>query len=132
MEIRFDQAQAVLQAALQLATEKSVAIAVSIVDSHGELVCYSRMDGVAFHAGVLAQNKAYTAARDRQPTANLARWAQETGKDLGYWSDPRFTGIGGGVPIALDGAVIGGIGVSGMSDEDDHALAQQAGDIALN
>lgn len=111
--------------AMNLAERKSVQIAVAIVDEHGELVTYSRMDGAAFHAGVLAQNKAYTSARDRQPTSNLAAWAKDTGKDLGYWSDPRFTGIKGGLPIEQDGAVIGAIGISGMSEDDDEAFARE-------
>ncbi|GGA74932.1 hypothetical protein GCM10011369_15990 [Neiella marina] len=132
MDISFSQAQAVYHAALKLAADKQVAVAVAVVDAHGELVCYGKMDGVAFHAGVLAQNKAYTAARDRQPTANLAQWAQQTGKDLGYWSDPKFTGIGGGMPIAIDGQVVGAIGISGMSEEDDASLAQAAIDLGLS
>ncbi|MGY5452246.1 GlcG/HbpS family heme-binding protein [Agarivorans sp. MS3-6] len=124
MDISFDHASTLIQQALSLASQQQVNIAVAVVDAHGELVSFARMDGVAFHAAVLAQNKAYTSARDRQPTANLAAWAQDTGKDLGYWSDPRFTGIAGGVPIYLQGQVVGAIGVSGMSEQDDAALAQ--------
>ncbi|TCI04598.1 heme-binding protein [Corallincola luteus] len=126
MDISFSHAQTLLNKALELATAKGVVIAAAIVDAHGELVSFARMDGVAFHAAVLAQNKAYTSARDRQPSANLAQWAQETGKDMGYWSDARFTGIGGGVPIYVDGQVVGAIGISGMSEQDDAALGQAA------
>ncbi|GAA5215514.1 heme-binding protein [Corallincola platygyrae] len=126
MDIQFSDAQALVNKAIELAQQKGVAVAAAVVDAHGELVTFARMDGVAFHAALLAQNKAYTSARDRQPTANLAQWAQETGKDLGYWSDPKFTGIGGGVPVYLDGQVVGAIGISGMSEQDDAALGQAA------
>jgi glc operon protein GlcG len=126
MDINFEDAHAVKHQALTLAEKKGIAIAVAVVDAHGELVSFSRMNNVAFHASVLAQNKAYTAARDRQPTANLAKWAQETGKDMGYWSDSRFTGIAGGIPIIQDDVVVGAIGVSGLSEEDDALLAQAA------
>ncbi|MEE1673408.1 heme-binding protein [Agarivorans aestuarii] len=131
MDITFDLASALNAQALRLAEEKQVSIAVAVVDAHGELVSFSRMNNVAFHAAVLAQNKAYTAARDRQPTANLAAWAKETGKDMGYWTDSRFTGIQGGVPIYQDGNVIGAIGISGMSEQDDAALAQAAIDAMV-
>ena len=109
--------------ALEKAQTRGVAIAIAITDSHGELVSFAKMDGVAPHAAVLAQNKAYTSARDRQPTMNLAKWAKETGKDLGYWSDNKITGIAGGVPIDVDGQVIGAVGISGMSEEDDHRIS---------
>ena len=55
------------------------------------------MDDASLQAGVLAQTKAYTAARERQTTRQLASWAQETHKDMGYWNDGKFTGIAGGV-----------------------------------
>ncbi|MDO6685125.1 MULTISPECIES: GlcG/HbpS family heme-binding protein [unclassified Agarivorans] len=131
MDITFDLARALTEKALGLAGEKQANIAVAVVDAHGELVSFARMDGVAFHAAVLAKNKAYTSARDRQPTANLAAWAQETGKDMGYWSDARFTGIQGGVPIYLDDQVVGALGISGMSEQDDATLAQAAIDTCV-
>lgn len=126
MDIAFERARALVDAALTIAAERDVDISVAVTDAHGELVCFARMDGAALHAAVLARSKAYTAARDRQPTASLARWARETGKDMGYWSDPNFTGIGGGLPIERGGQVVGGIGVSGLSEEGDAALAQEA------
>jgi glc operon protein GlcG len=98
-------------------------ITVAVVDAHGELLCYARKDGSALHAGVLAINKAYTAARDRQTTANLAAWAKSTGKDMGYWADSKFTGIAGGVPVIIGGKVVGGIGVSGLAELEDERLA---------
>ncbi len=119
-------AQQLITQALTIATNKQQNIAVAITDNHGELLTFARMDGTAFHAGILAQNKAYTAARDRQTTANLGKWAKETGKDMGYWTDARFTGIQGGIPIIENGIVIGAIGISGLSEEEDHALAQAA------
>ena len=124
--MNYEKAQQYLNQAISIAQSNNQNIAVAITDDHGELVSFARMTNTSLHAGVLAQNKAYTAARDRQPTANLAAWAKETGKDMGYWSDSRFTGIQGGLPIEENGVVIGAIGVSGLSEEDDAALAQQA------
>jgi glc operon protein GlcG len=126
MDIQYSTAQALVNKTVELAQLQGVAIAVAVADAHGEVVAFARMDGAAFHAAHLAPNKAYTAARDRQPTANLAKWAKETGKDMGYWSDPKFTGIAGGLPLTEGGEVVGAIGISGLSEEDDAALAQAA------
>ena len=71
-------------------------VALAICDSHGELLYFVRQPGVALHSGTLAQNKAYTAARDRQATRDLGHWSRESGRTLAYWSDPRFTGFAGG------------------------------------
>lgn len=119
-------AQSIVTTALNLASKDNKSIAVAVVDDHGELIAFNKMDGCAFHAVILAQNKAYTAAREKQPTSNLAQWAKSTGKDMGYWTDARFTGIAGGVPIELDGDIIGAIGISGLSEEQDEALATKA------
>jgi glc operon protein GlcG len=124
--MNYEKAQQYLNQAISIAKSNNQNIAVAITDDHGELLSFARMTNTSLHAGVLAQNKAYTAARDKQPTASLAAWAKETGKDMGYWSDSRFTGIQGGLPIEENGVIIGAIGVSGLSEEDDAALAQQA------
>lgn len=119
-------AQNYVNSALRLADENGWNVAVSVADSHGEQLCFARMDGASLQAGVLAANKAYTSARDRQATSSLGQWARDTGKDMGYWTDARITGLGGGVPIYSGEAVIGAIGVSGLSEAEDEALAQRA------
>ncbi|WP_196160665.1 heme-binding protein [Reinekea sp. G2M2-21] len=124
--LTLDYAQQLIHNSIALASQHGQSIAVAVVDDHGELLAFARMDNTAYHAGILAQNKAYTSARDRQPTANLAAWAQATGKDMGYWTDARFTGIQGGLPILKDNNVVGAIGISGLSEEEDAALAQIA------
>lgn len=116
-------AQQYINRALSIASDNDQHIAVAITDSHGELISYAKMDECSLHAGILAKNKAYTAARDCQPTSSLASWAKETGKDMGYWTDPNFTGIAGGVPISIKGKVIGAIGISGLAEFDDERLA---------
>ena len=98
-------------------------VALAICDSHGELLYFVRQPGAALHSGTLAQNKAYTAARDRQATRDLGNWSRESGRTLAYWSDPRFTGFAGGVPLWLEGEVVAAVGISGLSEEDDHRLA---------
>ncbi len=124
--LTLQQVQQLLNETISIAESHKQAVAVSVCDSNGELLGYLRMDGVSPQAALLAQNKAYTSARDRQPSGNLGAWARETGKDLSYWTDPRITGFKGGLPIELNNQVVGAIGISGLSEEDDESLAQKA------
>ena len=111
-----------MQAGITSARANNQHIAICVTDSHGELLCFSRMDDASLQAGVLAQTKAYTAARERQTTRQLATWAQETHKDMGYWNDAKFTGIAGGVPVFIDAKCVGAVGVSGLSELEDEAV----------
>ncbi|MCF7502276.1 MULTISPECIES: heme-binding protein [Vibrio] len=124
-------AQQLISVALETAENNQQTIAVSVCDTHGELLAFLRMDNVSVQAGLLAQNKAYTSARDRQPSGNLGAWARETGKDLSYWTDPKITGFKGGVPIQHQGQVIGAIGISGLSEDNDEALAEKVIQLVL-
>ncbi|MCL9776214.1 GlcG/HbpS family heme-binding protein [Vibrio methylphosphonaticus] len=124
--MKLEQAQSLLNFAQQYAVENGLEISAAITDCHGELIAFFKMDKSSLQSARLAQNKAYTAARDRQPSASLGKWAQETGKDMGYWTDARFTGLGGGLPIEHQGTVIGAVGISGLSETDDEALARLA------
>ncbi|MEZ9289639.1 heme-binding protein [Vibrio lentus] len=123
--------QQLVYSALDIAGHNNQAIAVSVCDTHGELLAFFRMDNVSVQAGLLAQNKAYTSARDRQPSGNLGAWAKATGKDLSYWTDPKITGFKGGVPIQHQDQVIGAIGISGLSEDDDEVLAEKVIQLLL-
>ena len=115
----------VLSSRLDRQLAAAAPIALAICDSHGELLYFIRQPGVGLHSGVLAQNKGYTAARDRQATRDLGNWSRESGRALPYWSDPRFTGFAGGMPLWHEGVVLGAVGVSGLSEEADHCLASE-------
>ncbi|EKO3836948.1 heme-binding protein [Vibrio harveyi] len=123
--MKYVQVQTLIQTALEIAADRKQNIAVAVVDTHGELLGFARMDDVSVQAGLLAQNKAYTSARDRQPSGNLGAWARETGKQLSYWTDPKITGFMGGVPVEKEGKVVGAIGISGLAEQDDEALATE-------
>ncbi|MDC7231956.1 MAG: heme-binding protein [Spirochaetales bacterium] len=98
-------------------------VAIAIVDSHGELLSFLRTDGCPLAAGQIARNKAFTAVRDRQPSGSLGENSRKYGFAVTDLGDPRFTGLGGGLPIETDGAYIGAVGVSGLSQEEDAALS---------
>ena len=126
MEIQYAEAKSLIEGAMAIAKGRNVAVSVAIVDTHGDQVAFGRMDQATIQSGVLANAKAYTAARERIPSSEVGAWAHKTDKDMGYWVDPKITGMAGGVPILVDQTVIGGIGVSGLSEEDDEQLANEA------
>ena len=97
-------------------------IAVAIVDRHGDLTHFARMDGAPVRTSLLAPNKAYTAARMERDTADLLKTIQDRRIDVAFFGDPRYCGLPGGLVVKDANGTIGGIGVSGRSSEEDHEL----------
>ena len=81
---------------------------IAVVDSRGELISLLRMDGAAFSSVNVATNKAFTAARLKRPSSVIGRNARhpETGFNISYYSDPRFIGFSGGLPVIIDGQTV--------------------------
>jgi glc operon protein GlcG len=84
-----------------------------------------RMDGAPLSAIVIATNKAWTAARERKPSSEVGHAARhpDTGFDIAYYGDPRYIGWGGGLPVAIGGAVVGAVAVSGAPEAVDVEMA---------
>lgn len=102
------------------------AAVIAVADAQGELIALLRLDGARLPSIVIAANKAWTAAREQQPTYEIGQAARhpQTGFDLAYFGDARYVGWGGGVPVWLDGAVLGAVAVSGLPETEDMQLAQ--------
>jgi glc operon protein GlcG len=100
--------------------------AIAVVDSHGETLMALRQSATGLNTLPIAANKAFTAARLKRPSLELGRSARhpESGFDIAYFSDPRYVGFGGGVPVVKDGAVVGAVGVSGLTQAEDDDLAR--------
>jgi glc operon protein GlcG len=101
-------------------------IAIAVCGPEGELIAFLRMDLASPAASLIAQNKAYTAARDRKSTRQMGEFMQNNNRPPAFWGDTAITGFGGGVPIIQDGNVIGGIGISGLSETEDERIAYSA------
>jgi glc operon protein GlcG len=101
------------------------AAVVAVADSHGDLICLARMDGAPVSSVQVATNKAWTAARERKPTREIGEKVKhpEKGHDISYYGDPKYVGWGGGIPVWKDGEVVGAVAVSGLSSNEDIALA---------
>ncbi|HEY4904900.1 MAG TPA: heme-binding protein [Candidatus Sulfotelmatobacter sp.] len=107
------------------ASQKQKAAAIAVADAHGDLICFTRMDGAPVSSIRIAMNKAWTAARERKPTGEIGEKVKHTekGHDIAYYGDPQYVGWGGGVPVWKNGGVIGAVAVSGLSSSEDVDLA---------
>ena len=105
-----------------LATGKQAVIAV--VNAAGNPVAVHVMDGAFLVSYEVAVKKAYTAVAVKMPTMELNRLVQPGGTFYGLQSLEGMVTFGGGVPITVGGVIVGGLGVSGGTGEEDHALCE--------
>jgi glc operon protein GlcG len=132
--IDYAEAQKIIGSIVERAAEAKESVAVAVVDSHGELIAFARMDGVPLPSIAIATNKAWTAARTGRPTAEIGEKVKhpERGHDIAYYGDPRFVGWGGGVPVRKNGEVAGAVAVSGLSSKEDSDLARLGAALISN
>jgi glc operon protein GlcG len=112
--------------AVELAQKINKHIAVAVTGPEGELIAFLRMDNANPASAQIAQSKAYTSARDCKSTKAQGEFMRNENREQGYWTDSRITGFGGGLPIFQNGKVIGGIGISGLSEEEDERIARES------
>jgi uncharacterized protein GlcG (DUF336 family) len=127
-EIDLELAGALVAAAVDTASTLGAAVSVAVVDGGGHLVRFDRMDGAEIAGPVLATDKAYTAVAHRAATHELAPLVAPGGPLAGMASAAggRFVCFAGGVPLWSGGRVVGGVGVSGGSADEDLAAATAA------
>ena len=103
------------------AERRSLALAAAVVDAGGHVIASQRMDGAALGAMQLALGKAFTAASWATPSGEFARSTEPGGDDWGWnTTDPRIVVYAGGIPLLVDGELVGAIGVSGGTAAEDE------------
>jgi len=119
------------EAARAQAGARAVQVSVAVVDAGGHLVAFQRMDGAEIAGPVLARDKAYTAVAHRISTAELKPEVGERGDLTGMFAADggRYICFPGGLPLWSGGRVVGGVGVSGGSADDDADVAQAAAGV---
>jgi len=121
--ITLDQAKRAADGAEAEAKKRNITMAIAIVEPSGDLVYFRRMDGTQYSSAKIAQSKAISAAIFRRSTKSFReRIAQG---DLSPMALAGAVASDGGVPILVDGKIIGAIGVSGGADD---AVAQAGAD----
>lgn len=127
--ITIEQAKKVMSAAEAEAKKHNWPVAITIVDTHGFLVAFEKLDQTQLGSVELSIEKAKTSALYRRPTKAFEDLIAEGGRNMRLAKHPAMI-IEGGVPITVDGKIIGAIGVSGVKSEED-AIVAQAGANAL-
>jgi uncharacterized protein GlcG (DUF336 family) len=123
-DITLQQAQFVLEAALKKAAESGTLMDIAIVDAGGNLKAFARMDGAWLGSIDIAVKKARTARMFNMNTGEIGKLSQPGGPLYNIEvSNGGLITFPGGIPLQSDGEVIGAIGVSGSTVEDDHAVA---------
>ena len=121
-------ARRILDAAARHAENLGVPMCTAVVDDAGVLIAFERLDGGKVSSVPIAIDKAFTAATARKATAFYSDEANpgSPGWRIKGTNGGRFTTIGGGVPVIVDGAVVGGIGVSSGTADQDVEVAEAA------
>ena len=130
MSIGLKQAQAAIQAAVDEATKRGWAMNVAVVGPSGDLMAFQRMDGAQLASISIAEHKARTAARYRRPTRVFEEAVQKMDYKYIMTLDDVIASRGG-IPLLVDGKLIGAIGCSGGAGSQDEATCM-AGAATIN
>ena len=124
--ITLDDARRVIEAAEKKALDIGQPMNIAVVDEGGNLVAHVRMDGAWIGSIDISINKAFTARAFDIATKDLAGESQPNAQFFGIHASNhgRVMIFAGGIPVKRDGKVVGAIGVSGGSGEQDQAVAE--------
>lgn len=128
MKLTLEIAKYLLEAAEKKAKEMGLAEDIAIVDDGANLVAFHRMDHARIGGIDIAQNKAWTSVALQMPTSNLSEAAQPGGPSFGIntTNQGRVVILGGGIPLRVGDVIVGGVGVSGGTSQQDMEVANAA------
>ena len=129
ISIGLDRAKQVMAAAEAEAKRRNWKMNIAVVDTNGELVHFSRMEGAHIAGFTVASGKARTSARFRRETRVFYN-AYETGHPYVATLDPTLVASPGGFPLFEGGKVIGGIGCAGGTADQDALICKAGADVA--
>ena len=123
--LAFEDAEILIQGAEEKAREIGVPMCIAVVDESGFLIAFKRMDGGKPLSTTLAQDKAHTSAISRKSTQAYNENCVPGNLTFGIHisAGGRFSTVGGGIPVEVDGVQVGAIGLSGGAPEQDVACA---------
>ena len=122
--ITLDQAKKAMAAAEAEAKKNSWPVVITILDSGGNLVMTQRLDGAQFGSVDVAREKAYSAVAFRRPTKVFEDAVAQGGANLRILKLSGAMPLDGGWPIVIDGKIVGGIGVSGVTGAQDAQIGK--------
>jgi glc operon protein GlcG len=131
MPISLEQAKKIMAGAEAEAKKNNWNVVISIVDSGGQIVAVQRLDGTQFGSVEVAREKAYSAVAFRRPTKAFQDAVGQGGENLRILRLSGASPLEGGIPIVVDGKIVGAVGVSGVTSQQDAQIAR-AGIEALS
>ena len=128
VSVTLENAKKAAASAIAEARKNSWNMAVAIVDISGELVYFEKLDATQATSVNIAQDKARSAARFKRPTKALQDVLAAGGAGLRLLALEGAVPVEGGVPILMDGKIVGAVGVSGGTSEQDGQCAKAGAD----
>jgi uncharacterized protein GlcG (DUF336 family) len=128
LSIGLERAKQVMAAAEAEAKKRNWKMNIAVVDTNGELVHFSRMEGAQIASGTISVGKARTAARFRRES-RLFYNAFETGHPYVSTLDPTLVASPGGFPLVEGGKLIGAVGCSGGTGDQDAAICKAGAEV---
>jgi uncharacterized protein GlcG (DUF336 family) len=122
--ITLEQAKKVLAGAEAEAKKNNWNVVISVVDPSGQLVAMSRLDNTQFGSIEVAREKAYSAVAFKRPTKAFQDAVGQGGENLRILRLSGASPLEGGIPIVVDGKIIGAVGVSGVTSQQDAQTAR--------
>ena len=130
--VSVDTAKKAAAAALAEARKNNWTMAVAVVDPAGDLVYYEKMDNTQLGSSQVSISKARSAARFKRPTKAFQDGLAAGGAGLRILGLEGAVPVEGGIPIVLDGKIVGAIGVSGDTSDHDGVCAQAGANSVMN
>jgi glc operon protein GlcG len=124
LPITLEQAKKVMAGAEVEANKNKWNVVIVVLDSGGNLVTLHRMDGAQFGSIDVAREKAYSAVAFRRPTKAFEDALGQGGANLRILRVPGASPLEGGLPIVVDGKLIGAVGVSGVLATQDAQIGR--------
>jgi len=126
-------ARVLIAGAREKSEEIGVPMCIAITDEGGNLIAFERMDGGKVTSSMIAIDKSFTASAAKKATHEYGAASQPGSPAYGIGSaiGGRLMVVGGGLPVIVEGEVVGGIGVSSGTPDQDRAVAQAGIDSLL-
>lgn len=123
-----EEADVLVAGAVQHSQQQGIPMCIAVTDESGHLIAFRRMDGGKITSISIAVDKAFTAATARKPTHVYNQLCVSGQPTFGIHitNNGHFSIIGGGFPVTVEGEIVGGIGISSGTAEEDRIVAEAA------
>ena len=126
--VNLDNARKIAAAAVAEAGRSNLKMAVAIVDTAGDLVYFEKMDGTQVASVNIAQDKARSSVRFKRPTKAMQDVLAQGGAGVRFLALQGAVPVEGGVPLVMNGQIVGAIGASGGTSDQDGQVAKAGAD----